>query len=87
MNGVRHFDPEKQRQCFAEYFEDFALPKDHNYDNVFLEMECCVHKYLYDNVISNHILTPLQSGFVQGDSTTYRLLHTYHQFCEAVDNG
>ena len=25
--------------------------------------------------------------FVQGDSTTYQLLHTYHQFCEAVDNG
>ena len=38
MNGVRHFDPEKQRQCFAEYFEDLALPKDHNYDNVFLEL-------------------------------------------------
>ena len=32
-------------------------------------------------------LTPLQSGFVKGDSTTYQLFHTYHQFCEAVDNG
>ena len=50
-------------------------------------MERCVHKYLYNYVISNHILTPLQSGFVHGDSTTYQLLHTYHQFCEAVDNG
>ena len=34
-------------------------------------MERCVHKYLYNYVISNHILTPLQSGFVHGDSTTY----------------
>ena len=37
--------------------------------------------------ISNHILTPLQSGFVHDDSTTYQLLHTFHQFYEAVDNG
>ena len=29
----------------------------------------------------------IQSGFVQGDSTTYQLLHTYHTFCEAVDSG
>ena len=39
------------------------------------------------NVISNHILTPLQSGFVHGDLATYQLLHTCHQFCKAVDNG
>ncbi|MCG8078441.1 MAG: reverse transcriptase family protein, partial [Candidatus Thiodiazotropha taylori] len=50
-------------------------------------MERCVHKHLYNYVISHQLLTPLQSGFVQGDSTTYQLLHTYHTFCEAVDNG
>ena len=50
-------------------------------------MERCIHKYLYSYVISNQILTPLQSGFVPGDSTTCQLLHTYHMFCEAVDNG
>ena len=49
-------------------------------------MERCVHKHLYNYVISNHILTPLQSGFVHRDSTTYQLLHTHHQFCGAVDN-
>ena len=38
-------------------------------------------------VISHQLLTPFQSGFVQGDSTTYQLLHTYHTFCEAVDSG
>ena len=50
-------------------------------------MERCVHKRLYNHIIVNRILTPLQSGFVQGDSTTYQLLHTYHTFCEAVDRG
>ena len=51
------------------------------------EMERCIHKYLYNYIVSNQILTPLQSGFVPGDSTTCQLLHTYHTFCEAVDNG
>ena len=50
-------------------------------------MERCIHKHLYNYVLTNHILTPLQSGFVSGDSTTFQLLHTYHMFCEAVDNG
>ena len=50
-------------------------------------MERCVHKHLYNYVISHQILTPLQSGFVRGDSTTYQLIHTYHQFCQAVDSG
>ena len=50
-------------------------------------MERCVHKRLYNYVMVNHILTPLQSGFIQGDSTKYQLLHTYHTFCEAVDCG
>ena len=39
------------------------------------------------NIASNQILTPFQSGFVPGDSTTCQLLHTYHIFCEAVDNS
>ena len=32
-------------------------------------------------------ISALLSGFVQGDSTTYQLLHTYHTFCGAVDRG
>ena len=47
-------------------------------------MERCVHKYLYNYVISNHISTPLQSGFVHGDSTTNQLLHTYHNFVKPL---
>ena len=50
-------------------------------------MERCIHKHLYNYVVSHQLLTPFQSGFIQGDSTTYQLLHTYHTLCEAVDNG
>ena len=43
-------------------------------------MERCLHTV-------NDILTPLQSGFRTGDSSTNQLLHTYHTICEAVDKG
>ena len=38
MDGVKYFDPDQQRHCFVRYFEDLAVPKDQNYDNVFLEL-------------------------------------------------
>ena len=50
-------------------------------------MERYVHKHLYNFVTSHQLLTPLQSCFVQDDSTTYQLLHTYHTFYEAVDKS
>ena len=50
-------------------------------------MERCVHKHLYNYISQNNLLTPLQSGFISGDSTTNHLLNIYHMFCEAVDNG
>ncbi|MEW8545561.1 MAG: reverse transcriptase family protein [Candidatus Thiodiazotropha sp.] len=50
-------------------------------------MERCVHKQIYNYINTNHLITPLQSGFIPGDSTTFQLLHTYHCFCEAVDSG
>ena len=43
--------------------------------------------YLYNYIIKNAILTPFQSGFVRGDSTTNQLLQIYHTFCNAVDRG
>ena len=33
------------------------------------------------------MFTPFQSGFIQGDSTTYQLINLYDSFCAAVDNG
>ena len=50
-------------------------------------MERCIHKYLYNYITVNDILTPLPSGFRHGDSTTNQLLHTHHTICEAVDKG
>ena len=50
-------------------------------------MERCIHKVLYNYINKHKLLTPCQSGFIPGDSTTFQLLHTYHMFCEAVDNG
>ena len=38
-------------------------------------------------MVRNQLLTPLQSEFREGDSTTNQLLHTYHKICEAVDKG
>ena len=49
-------------------------------------LERCVHKHMYNYVLERQMLTPFQSGFVPGDSTTYQLLHTYHTFCNAVDD-
>ena len=50
-------------------------------------MERYIHKYLHNYITVNDILTPLQSGFRHGDSTTNQLLYTYHTICEAVDKG
>ena len=50
-------------------------------------MERCIHKELFNYIYEHNLLTPLQSGFIPGDSTTFQLLHTYHMFCEAVDSG
>ena len=56
-------------------------------DHVGKTMERCVHKHLFNYIQEKEILTPFQSGFVPGDSTTFQRLHTYHAFCEAVDAG
>ena len=50
-------------------------------------MERSVHKYVYNYFIQNQVFTPFQSGFIQGELTTYQLLDLYDTFCEAVDNG
>lgn len=50
-------------------------------------MERCIHEHVYNYCIANNIITPLQSGFVRGDSTTYQLTDIYNSFCEVVDSG
>ena len=50
-------------------------------------MERCIRKHLHNFISENNLLTLFQSGFIQGESTTFPLLHTYHCFLEAVDSG
>ena len=44
-------------------------------------MERVIHKYAYNYCLDQSIFTAFQSGFIQGDSTTYQLLD------EAIDSG
>lgn len=71
--------------------DDKSLPMNYRpislLDPIGKVMERCVHKHLFNYIQENRILTPFQSGFIPGDSTTFQLLHTYHTFCEAVDSG
>ena len=46
-------------------------------------MQTHVFKYL----ITNHRITPSQSGFIPVDSTVYQLLSLYDDFCRSFDNG
>ena len=49
--------------------------------------ERLVFKHLYNHLHDNNILTPLQSGFIPGDSTVNQLTFLYNTFCRALDEG
>ena len=49
--------------------------------------ERVVFKHLYNHFRDNNILSPLQSGFIPGDSTTNQLTFLYNTFCQALDMG
>ena len=49
--------------------------------------ERAVFKHLYNHLHENSILTPYQSGFTPGDSTTSQLTFLYDTFCDALDAG
>ena len=38
VDGVKYTDEVSQRKCFAQYYEDLAVPKDNDYDNAFLKL-------------------------------------------------
>ena len=71
--------------------EDKSVPSNYRQISLLSQlgivMERCVHKHIFNYISENSLLTPFQSGFIQGDSTTFRLLRTYHSFLEAVDSG
>ena len=49
--------------------------------------EKLVNKHVYNFFVSNNIISCLQSGFVQGDSTVNQLVSIYNTFCNALDDG
>ena len=49
--------------------------------------ERVVFKHLYNHLNENQILTPLQSGFIPGDSTINQLTYLYNFFAQALDYG
>ena len=53
-------------------------------DKVF---ERLIFKHLYNHLRDNNVLSSLQSGFIQGDSTVNQLTFLYNTFCQALDMG
>jgi len=49
-------------------------------------LERLVFKNIFNFIRDNDILTPHQSGFQPGDSTTHQLSYLYHTFCQALDS-
>ena len=47
--------------------------------------ERCVHKYIYNYLIGNNLVTPYQSGFIKNDSTVNQLIYIYDDICRALD--
>ena len=45
-----------------------------------------VFKHLYNHLNENNILSPLQSGFIPGDSTTNQLTYLYNFLTQALDS-
>ena len=52
-----------------------------------LSLERIVFKHLHNHFLENDILTPLQSGFIPGDSTVNQLLFLYNAFGKSLDDG
>ena len=46
-----------------------------------------IFKHIYNHFCDNDILSPLQSGFIPGDSTVYQLTYLYDTFFHALDSG
>jgi len=47
--------------------------------------ERCIHSHVYNFLRNNNIITPSQSGFIPGDSTTNQLLSIYNSMCQNID--
>ena len=50
-------------------------------------LEKLVHKYVFNFIRDNAVITAMQSGFMPGDSTVNQLVDVYNTFCKALDEG
>ena len=50
-------------------------------------LEAIVNRQLYEHLVCNDLLSPFQSGFRRGDSTSLQLFRVVHQLMSAVDSG
>ena len=50
-------------------------------------LEAIINRQLYEHLVCNDLLSPYQSGFRRGDSTTLQLFRVVHQPMSAVDSG
>ena len=56
--------------------------------NVFSKvMEKCIHKHVFNYFLEHRIISPVQSGFMSGDSTVNQLLYVYDFICKSLDEG
>ena len=49
--------------------------------------ERLVFKQLFNHLRDNNFITPLQSGFIPGDSTVNQLTFHHNTFCRALNEG
>ena len=71
--------------------DDTSLPSNYRpislLSNIDKAFERCICKHIYNHLHDNNILTPYQSGFTPGDSTTNKLTYLYNTFSEALNSG
>ena len=48
-------------------------------------MERCIHKHLYNYIVTNRFISPYQSGFMKCDSTANQLMFLYNEVYQALD--
>ena len=49
--------------------------------------EKCVFKYLHNYIVTNKLISPVQSGFTPNDSAVFQLIDLYDTFAKAIDDG
>ena len=49
--------------------------------------EKCVFKHLHNYVVTNQLISPVQSGFTPNDSAVFQLIDLYNSFAKAIDEG